>query len=195
MARVPASVRHVHLIGVAGTAMAALAGMLAERGYRVTGSDNQFYEPTASLLRRSRVELMEGFSPAHLAPAPDLVVVGNVFLGKGRSARLRMTRELQDSIESRMKLPVVTADELRAHYLFGRRDVFRLVGFLALVVAIYALVLTHQDHVLGFLSSGWAAAGPLGKAVVAAAVFLFVPIVAFSYGVVARSLMKLIKME
>ena len=96
----------------------------------------------------------------------SLVVVGNVFLGKGRSARLRMTRELQDSIESRMKLPVVTADELRAHYLFGRRDVFRLVGFLALVVAIYALVLTHQDHVLGFLSSGWAAAGPLGKAAV-----------------------------
>jgi UDP-N-acetylmuramate: L-alanyl-gamma-D-glutamyl-meso-diaminopimelate ligase len=78
LGRVPESVRHVHLIGVAGTAMAALAGMLAERGLRVTGSDNQFYEPTASLLRRSRVELMEGFSPAHLAPAPDLVVVGNV---------------------------------------------------------------------------------------------------------------------
>ncbi len=78
MARVPREVRHVHLIGVAGTAMAALAGMLAERGYRVTGSDNQLYEPTASLLKRMRVEVQKGFGPQNLAPAPDLVVVGNV---------------------------------------------------------------------------------------------------------------------
>ena len=63
MARVPREVRHVHLIGVAGTAMAALAGMLAERGYRVTGSDNQLYEPTASLLKRMRVEVQQ--SSAH----------------------------------------------------------------------------------------------------------------------------------
>src|SRR5208282_4596122 len=51
LASVPAAIRHVHLIGVAGTAMAALAGMLAERGFRVTGSDDQLYEPAASLLK------------------------------------------------------------------------------------------------------------------------------------------------
>jgi UDP-N-acetylmuramate: L-alanyl-gamma-D-glutamyl-meso-diaminopimelate ligase len=78
IARVPHDVRHVHLIGVAGTAMAALAGMLAERGFRVTGSDNQLYEPTASLLKRMRVEVQKGFGPQNLVPAPDLVVVGNV---------------------------------------------------------------------------------------------------------------------
>src|SRR5271163_3665857 len=60
--------------------MAALAGMLVERGFSVTGSDHQLYEPTASLLRNSRVGLMTGFSPANLAPAPDLVVVGNVIV-------------------------------------------------------------------------------------------------------------------
>jgi hypothetical protein len=60
---------------------------------------------------------------------------------------------------------------------------------------VYTLVLTNQEHVLSFLSSGWPGTGALAKAVVAAAVFLFVPIIAFSYGVVARSLMKLIKME
>src|SRR5271169_4294000 len=78
MARVPHEVHHVHLIGVAGTAMAALAGMLAERGFRVTGSDDQLYEPTASLLRRSRVAVTLGFGAHNLSPAPDLVVVGNV---------------------------------------------------------------------------------------------------------------------
>jgi UDP-N-acetylmuramate: L-alanyl-gamma-D-glutamyl-meso-diaminopimelate ligase len=80
LARIPAAVRCVHLIGVGGTAMAALAGMLIERGLSVTGSDNQLYEPTASLLRNSRVGLMTGFSPANLSPAPDLVVVGNAIV-------------------------------------------------------------------------------------------------------------------
>ena len=80
LARIPASARRVHLIGVGGTAMAALAGMLVERGLSVTGSDNQLYEPTASLLKNSRVGLMTGFSPANLSPAPDLAVVGNVIV-------------------------------------------------------------------------------------------------------------------
>ena len=80
LARIPASVTRVHLIGVGGTAMAALAGMLVDRGLSVTGSDNQLYEPTASLLRNSRVGLMTGFSPANLSPAPDLAVVGNVIV-------------------------------------------------------------------------------------------------------------------
>src|ERR1700675_4769377 len=78
LARIPATVRHVHLIGVAGSAMAALAGMLSVRGYRVTGSDNQLYEPTASLLKGLAIEARNGYDAANLAPAPDLVVVGNV---------------------------------------------------------------------------------------------------------------------
>jgi len=80
LARIPASVGRVHLVGVGGTAMAALAGMLAERGFSVTGSDNQLYEPTLSLLKNSRVGLITGFSPANLSPAPDLAVVGNVIV-------------------------------------------------------------------------------------------------------------------
>src|ERR1700683_566011 len=80
LARIPADARRVHLIGVGGTAMAALAGMLVDRGFSVTGSDNQLYEPTLSLLKNSRVELMTGFSPANLSTAPDLAVVGNVIV-------------------------------------------------------------------------------------------------------------------
>ena len=78
LARVPAAAKRVHLIGVGGTAMAALAGMLSDRGLTVTGSDNQLYEPTASLLRNSRVNVITGFAPANLSPPPDLAVVGNV---------------------------------------------------------------------------------------------------------------------
>src|SRR5713101_8289375 len=78
LARIPAQVRHIHLMGVAGSAMAALAGMLAERGLRVTGSDNQLYEPDASMLRRLRIEIRPSYNPSNLEPPPDLVVVGNV---------------------------------------------------------------------------------------------------------------------
>src|SRR3984893_3485165 len=80
LARIPASARRLPLIGVGRTTMAALAGMLVERGLSVTGSDNQLYEPTASLLKNSRVGLMTGFSPANLSPAPDLAVIGNVIV-------------------------------------------------------------------------------------------------------------------
>jgi cytidylate kinase len=124
----------------------------------------------------------------------SLVVLGNVFLDKGRAAKVRLTRELQDSIASRMKLPVVTADELRAHYLFGRRDLVRLVAFLVVVLALYGLVLANQERVLGLLAVGLSGS-PLARALVAVGVFCFIPIIAFSYGTVARSVMKLIKME
>jgi cytidylate kinase len=125
----------------------------------------------------------------------SLVVLGSLFLGKGSSAKLRMTRELQDLIGSRMKVPVVTADELRSHYLFGTRDALRMAGFLVLVLAVYFLVLTNQEPVLRFLSGQWTGGKALHKLIVAVAVFLFVPVIAYSYGSVARSVMKLIKME
>jgi UDP-N-acetylmuramate: L-alanyl-gamma-D-glutamyl-meso-diaminopimelate ligase len=78
LARVPAHCKRIHLMGIGGTAMAALAGMLKERGFDVSGSDNDLYEPTASLLRGLKIDAKRGFAPSNLDPAPDLVVVGNV---------------------------------------------------------------------------------------------------------------------
>jgi hypothetical protein len=94
-----------------------------------------------------------------------------------------------------MRVPVVTAEELRAHYLFGGRDAVRLVGFLTVVAVLYVAVLTHQEALLRFLVGDWAGPGKLTMYVVAAAVFVFAPLVAYAYGSVARSLMKLLKME
>jgi UDP-N-acetylmuramate: L-alanyl-gamma-D-glutamyl-meso-diaminopimelate ligase len=118
LARIPATVRHVHLIGVGGTAMAALAGMLAERGLRVTGSDQQLYEPTASLLKRLRVEVRTGFSPANLAPAPDLVVVGNVITRSNPEAAA-----LLDSAIAYVSMP-----EALWHFFLRARRVLMVAG-------------------------------------------------------------------
>jgi UDP-N-acetylmuramate: L-alanyl-gamma-D-glutamyl-meso-diaminopimelate ligase len=69
---------HIHLIGVAGTGMGALAGLLKAAGHRVTGSDTAFYPPMGDALRAWGVETRQGFSAQHLSERPDLVVVGNV---------------------------------------------------------------------------------------------------------------------
>lgn len=69
---------HIHLIGVCGTGMGALAALLKEQGHRVTGSDRAFYPPMGPALERWGVETMPGWDPANLEPAPELVVVGNV---------------------------------------------------------------------------------------------------------------------
>jgi UDP-N-acetylmuramate: L-alanyl-gamma-D-glutamyl-meso-diaminopimelate ligase len=69
---------HVHLVGVCGTGMGSLAGLLTEAGHRVTGSDTAFHPPMGPLLARWGVETRPGWDAANLTPAPDLVVVGNV---------------------------------------------------------------------------------------------------------------------
>lgn len=67
----------IYLIGICGTAMAALAGMLTSRGYRVKGSDSGVYPPMSDFLASQGIPAFEGYDPTHLEPRPDLVVIGN----------------------------------------------------------------------------------------------------------------------
>jgi UDP-N-acetylmuramate: L-alanyl-gamma-D-glutamyl-meso-diaminopimelate ligase len=70
--------RHVHVIGIGGSAMAPLAGMLRERGFRVTGSDSGVYPPASTLLESLGISFFHSFDAMNLQPAPDLVIVGNI---------------------------------------------------------------------------------------------------------------------
>ncbi len=69
--------KHIHLIGICGTAMASLAGMLKQRGFHVTGSDAAAYPPMSDFLASLAIPVAQPFSHCNLAPRPDLVVVGN----------------------------------------------------------------------------------------------------------------------
>lgn len=72
-------VKKVYLIGIGGTAMASLAGMLQQRGYEVAGSDEHVYPPMSTYLERLAIPVLEGYTRDHLeAFRPDLVVIGNV---------------------------------------------------------------------------------------------------------------------
>jgi UDP-N-acetylmuramate: L-alanyl-gamma-D-glutamyl-meso-diaminopimelate ligase len=69
--------KHIHLIGICGTAMASLAGMLQARGHRITGSDAAAYPPMSDVLAGLGIPLMQPYAEANLAPRPDLAIVGN----------------------------------------------------------------------------------------------------------------------
>src|SRR5947207_3659053 len=98
--------KHIHLIGVCGTAMASLAGMLSERGVRVTGSDSAAYPPMSDFLRSLGISVAQRFAVQNLKPRPDLVVVGN--------AISRGNVELEHVLDERIafcSLPQILHDE------------------------------------------------------------------------------------
>ena len=76
---IPPHTKHIHIMGIGGTAMAALAGVLVDEGYHVTGSDgNVIYPPMSEVLASLGIEAMIGYNASNLNSKPDLVVVGNV---------------------------------------------------------------------------------------------------------------------
>jgi UDP-N-acetylmuramate: L-alanyl-gamma-D-glutamyl-meso-diaminopimelate ligase len=70
-------VRRIHLIGICGTAMASLAGMLKESGYHVRGSDQNVYPPMSTELEKLNIEVLSGYHEKNLDWGPDLVIIGN----------------------------------------------------------------------------------------------------------------------
>jgi len=106
--------KQIHLIGICGTAMASLAGMLNQRGFRVTGSDAAAYPPMSDFLASLGIPVAQPFNAENLKPRPDLVVVGN--------AISRGNPELECVLDERIpfcSLPQILHDE----FLRGREVV------------------------------------------------------------------------
>jgi len=83
---------HVHLIAICGVGMAALAGLLQSRGYRVTGSDEGVYPPMSTFLESLGIPVSSGYDATRLDPKPDLVVVGNAVSRDNPEARAVLQR-------------------------------------------------------------------------------------------------------
>jgi UDP-N-acetylmuramate: L-alanyl-gamma-D-glutamyl-meso-diaminopimelate ligase len=102
---------HYHIIGIAGTAMGSLAGLLSAKGHTVTGSDEGVYPPMSTLLDELGIVYARAFDPENLRPAPDMVVVGN--------AISRGNPELEAVLDG--GLPYTSgAATLKAEFLQGR---------------------------------------------------------------------------
>jgi UDP-N-acetylmuramate: L-alanyl-gamma-D-glutamyl-meso-diaminopimelate ligase len=70
-------IKSVHFTGIGGTAMASAAAAMLDKGFAVTGSDQNVYEPMASFLAAKRITVMNGYDEKNLSRRPDLVVIGN----------------------------------------------------------------------------------------------------------------------
>ncbi|GLT16262.1 UDP-N-acetylmuramate--L-alanyl-gamma-D-glutamyl-meso-2,6-diaminoheptandioate ligase [Vibrio zhanjiangensis] len=68
---------HIHILGICGTFMGGAAVLARQLGHKVTGSDTNVYPPMSTLLESQGIDIIEGFDPSQLDPAPDLVVIGN----------------------------------------------------------------------------------------------------------------------
>src|SRR5436190_3978233 len=68
----------LHLIGICGTGMGSLAGLLKAAGHDVRGSDEHVYPPMSVQLEDQQITCFSGFRSANLDWGPDAVVVGNV---------------------------------------------------------------------------------------------------------------------
>src|SRR6202142_3659508 len=107
------SARHIHLIGICGTAMASLAGLLQLQGHRITGSDKAAYPPMSDLLRSLGIPIHEPYAESNLSPAPDLVVIGNA-LSRGNP-------EIECVLDQRIPFTSMAA-LLREEFLTGRES-------------------------------------------------------------------------
>src|SRR6266478_8816032 len=104
---------HYHLIGICGTAMASLAGMLQARGHHVTGSDEHVYPPMSVMLASLGISVMPGYLAEHMHPAPDCVIVGNAIPRGNPEMESALDRKLP-----RRSLPEILKEE----FIRGRRS-------------------------------------------------------------------------
>src|SRR3989440_7646135 len=104
---------HYHLIGICGTAMASLAGMLQARGHRVTGSDENVYPPMSTMLASLGISVAQGYKSEHLASSTDCVIVGN--------AIPRGNAEVEETLKRKL-LYRSQAEVVKEEFIRGRRS-------------------------------------------------------------------------
>ncbi len=106
--------KHIHFIGICGTAMGSVAAALKERGFTITGSDENVYPPMSTFLEGKGVTITSGYRAANLPTGADLVVIGN--------AMSRGNEEVEAVLER--KLLYTSLPELLKHeFLHGRRNI------------------------------------------------------------------------
>lgn len=139
-------IENVYLIGICGTGMGSLAGLFRESGCEVTGSDAAAYPPMSLKLAEMGIRVHEDFNPAHLTPAPDLVVVGN--------ACIPTHTEATEAREN--NLAQVSFPEALARYFIGKRKSLVVAGTHGKTTATSMLVHVLQTAGLdpGFLVGG-----------------------------------------
>mgnify|MGYP006144389441 CR=1 FL=1 len=137
---------HIHILGICGTFMGSMAVLAKELGHRVTGSDANVYPPMSTQLQAQGIELTQGYDPAQLDPAPDLVVIGNA-MSRGNPAVEYVLNK---------GLPYVSGPQWLADHVLQGRWVLAVAGTHGKTTtsSMLAWVLEHAGMSPGFLIGG-----------------------------------------
>jgi UDP-N-acetylmuramate: L-alanyl-gamma-D-glutamyl-meso-diaminopimelate ligase len=105
--------QHFHFIGICGTAMGSVAAAMAERGFIVTGSDEDVYPPISTFLEQRGIALTAGYRAENIPAKTDVVVIGNAMKRGNPEVEAVLNRKL-----FYLSLPEV----LKNHFLRGRHN-------------------------------------------------------------------------
>ena len=120
----------------------------------------------------------------------SLVVIGDLFLSKPKAARTRMLRDLKVYLGGRIRVPVISSDELQEKYFLGGKEIIKSLVFVVLLAGMFWGVFSHQETVMKIIQDykGWKMLSMLG-------IGIFAPLFAYFYGTVAHIFLKIIKFD
>jgi UDP-N-acetylmuramate: L-alanyl-gamma-D-glutamyl-meso-diaminopimelate ligase len=107
------SIRHVHFIGICGTAMGAVAAAMRAQGFVVTGSDAGVYPPMSTFLESKGIKLSEGYRAENIPAEAEMIVVGNAISRGNPEVEAVLNRKLYY-----LSLP----ETLKQFFLRGRHN-------------------------------------------------------------------------
>ncbi len=136
----------IHILGICGTFMGGIALLARQMGYEVTGSDSNVYPPMSTMLAEQGIEITQGYSPAHLDPAPDWVVIGNAMSRGNPAVEYVLDRHL----------PYISGPQFLADYVIRDRWVLAVAGTHGKTTtsSILAWILEYAKLAPGFLIGG-----------------------------------------
>jgi UDP-N-acetylmuramate: L-alanyl-gamma-D-glutamyl-meso-diaminopimelate ligase len=139
-------IKSVHFVGIGGTAMASAAAAMQEKGFAVTGSDQNVYPPMSTFLAGKQIAVMNGYAERNLAHKPDLVVIGNAISRGNPEAEFVLDHKLRYC-----SLPEL----LREFFIRGKRSIV-VAGThgKTTTTALLAWVFEHNGLNPGFLLGG-----------------------------------------
>jgi UDP-N-acetylmuramate: L-alanyl-gamma-D-glutamyl-meso-diaminopimelate ligase len=138
--------RHFHFLGICGTAMGSVAAELRERGFSVTGSDENIYPPMSIFLEKKGIALKEGYRAENIPADVDVVVVGNAIKRGNPEVEAVLNRKL-----FYLSLPEV----LRNYFLRGRHNlVVTGTHGKTTTTALLAWIMEKAGHKPGYLVGG-----------------------------------------
>src|ERR1043166_3996789 len=111
--RVKETPKKFHFLGICGTAMASVAAALQERGFKITGSDENVYPPMSNFLERKGIIPKEGYRAENIPADTDVVIIGNAMKRGNPEVEAVLNRKL-----FYLSLPEV----LKNHFLRGRHN-------------------------------------------------------------------------